>query len=79
MPVAHDGLRFDLGFRADLLVEGLVVVELRSVQDEHPMHNKQLLAYIKLADKRLGLRINFGARLAKDGITGVVNRLPEAA
>ncbi len=42
------------------------------------MHNKQLLTYIRLAE-RLGLRINFGARLAKDGITGVVNRLPEAA
>lgn len=79
MPIDYDGLRFDLGFRADLLVEGLVIVELKSVQDEHPVHKKQLLTYIKLADKRLGLLINFGARLVKDGITRVVHRLPEAA
>ena len=79
MPIDYDGIRFHLGFRADLLVKGLVIVELKSVQDAHPVHKKQLLTYVKLADKRLGLLINFGARLVKDGITRVVNRLPEAA
>jgi GxxExxY protein len=79
MPVTYDGMRFDLGFRADLLVEDAVIVELKSVQDEHPVHKKQVLTYIKLADKRLGLLINFGARLVKDGITRVVNGLREAA
>ena len=79
MPTAYDGIRFDLGVRADRLVEGLVIVELTSVQDAHPVHKKQRLTYVKLADKRLGLLIGFGARLVKDGITRVVNRLPEAA
>ena len=79
MPTACDGIRFDLGFRADLLVEGLIIVELTSVQDAHSVHKKQRLTYVKLTDKRLGLLLNFGARLVKDGITRVVNRLPEAA
>lgn len=79
MPVTYDGIRFDLGFRVDLLVEGRVIVELKSVQDEHPVHRKQVLTYIKLADKRLGLLIDFGAPLIKDGITRLVNRLREAA
>ena len=79
IPIEYDGLRFDVGFRADLLVEDLVMVELKSVQAEHPVHKKQTLTYIKLANKRLGLRVNFGAPLIKDGITRLANRLPEAA
>ena len=79
MPTAYDGIRFDLGVRADRLVEGRVIVELTSVQDAHPVHKTQRLTYVKRADKRLGLLLNFGARLVKDGITRVVNRLPEAA
>ena len=79
VPIDYDGIRFDVGFRADLLIEGLVIVELKSVVDEHPVYRKQLLTYIKLADKRLGLLINFGKRRIKDGITRLVNRLPETA
>ena len=75
--VTYDDLRFDLGFKADPLVEDLVIVELKSVQDEHPVHRKQVLTYIKLADKRLGLLINFGTRLVKDGICRLANELPE--
>jgi len=75
MPVTYDGLRFDIGFRADLLVEDLVIVELKSVQELHPVHRKQVITYIRLADKRLGLLINFGASLIKDGISRLVNRL----
>ena len=79
IPIEYDGLRFDVGFRADLLVEDLVMVELKSVQAEHPVHKKQTLTYIQLANQRLGLRVNFGAPLIKDGITRLANRLPEAA
>jgi len=79
IPIEYDGLRFDVGFRADLLLEDLVIVELKSVQAEHPVHKKQTLTYIKLANKRLGLRVNSLAPLIKDGITRLANRLPEAA
>ena len=66
-----------MGFRADLIVEDKVIVELKSVEQVAPVHKKQLLTYLKLADKRLGLLINFGAVLIKDGITRVVNNLRE--
>ena len=64
-------------FRADLIVEEKVVVEIKSVEQVAPVHKKQLLTYLRLADKRLGLLINFGEALIKDGITRVVNGLEE--
>ena len=75
--ISYGSLRFSEGFRADLLVEGRVIVELKSVEAVEPVHKKQLLTYLRLADKRLGLLINFGSALIKDGITRLVNRLPE--
>jgi GxxExxY protein len=75
--VRYDDLVFDVGFRADLLVDGLVIVELKSVEHVLPVHKKQVLTYIRLANKRLGLLLNFGANRIKDGITRVVNRLPD--
>ena len=75
VPVVFDGLRFDEGFRADLVVNDKVVVELKSVETVAPVHKKQVLTYLKLMDKRLGLLVNFGAALIKDGISRVVNRL----
>ncbi|MDP3182152.1 MAG: GxxExxY protein [Desulfobaccales bacterium] len=75
IPVVYEQMSFDEGFRADLLVAGKVIVELKSVEKVAPVHKKQLLTYLRLADKRLGLLINFGAALIKDGITRVVNRL----
>jgi GxxExxY protein len=77
IPVVYEQISFDEGFRADLVVEGKVIVELKSVEKIAPVHKKQLLTYLRLADKRLGLLINFGEALIKDGITRVVNRLPE--
>jgi len=65
----------DLGFRADLIVEGKVVVEIKSVEAIAPVHKKQLLTYLRLTDKRLGLLINFNVELIKNGITRVVNGL----
>lgn len=77
IPVVYEQMSFDEGFRADLLVQGKVIVELKSVEKVAPVHKKQLLTYLRLADKRLGLLINFGAALIKDGITRIVNRLKE--
>ena len=77
VPVAivFDGIRFDEGFRADLIVEDKVIVELKSVENVIPVHKKQLLTYLRLADKKLGLLINFGSELIRDGISRVVNNL----
>ena len=75
IPVEWDGNVIDEGFRADLVVEGKVLVELKSVEKSHPVHRKQTLTYIKLADLRLGLLINFGAPLLKDGIHRIVNKI----
>ena len=77
VPISWDGLEFDEGFRADLLVEDKVIVELKSVEALAPVHGKQLLTYLRLADKRLGLLVNFGEAFIKDGIKRVVNRLGE--
>jgi GxxExxY protein len=75
--VIYQTMSFDEGFRADLVVEGKVIVELKSVERLAPVHKKQLLTYLRLADKRLGLLINFGEMLIKNGITRIVNRLEE--
>ena len=77
VPVQYDGLTFELGFRTDLVVEDKVIIELKSVEAVAPVHGKQLLTYLRLADKRLGLLINFGEILIKDGITRIVNGLEE--
>jgi len=80
VPVAirYDNLRFDVGFRADLIVNNIVIVELKSVENTAAVHKKQVLTYVRLADVRLGLLINFGAARIKDGITRLVNGLPDA-
>jgi GxxExxY protein len=77
VPLVYGTMSFDEGFRADLLVHDKVIVELKSVEKVAPVHKKQLLTYLRLADKRLGLLINFGEALIKDGITRIVNRLKE--
>lgn len=64
-----------VGFRADLVVAGKVIVEIKSIDAIAPVHRKQLLTYLRLADKRLGLLINFNVELIRDGITRVVNKL----
>jgi GxxExxY protein len=77
MPVVYEEVRLKVGFRPDLIVEGKVIIEVKSVEVIAPVHLKQLLTYLRLADKRLGLLINFGGALIKDGIRRVVNRLEE--
>jgi GxxExxY protein len=73
----YDGEQYDEGFRIDLFVAGCVIVELKSVEQVHPVHKKQLLTYLRLSGKRLGLLINFNSALLKDGITRIVNGLPD--
>ena len=75
--VVYDGKVFEEGFRADLVVDYCLIVELKSVENVSPVHKKQLLTYLRLTDMRLGLLINFGTALLKDGIHRVVNRLQE--
>ncbi len=77
VPVRYESIQFEEGFRADLIVEDKVIVEIKSVEAVAPAHKKQLLTYLRLTGKRLGLLINFGAELIKNGITRVVNKLPE--
>ncbi len=77
IPIQYDSIKFDEGFKADVIVDGKVILELKSVEKIVPVHKKQLLTYLRLADKRLGLLINFGAELIKDGISRVVNGLQE--
>ena len=77
IPLHHEGVVIDVAYRADLIVEDKVIVELKSVEEVAKVHKKQLKTYLKLADKRLGLLINFGAELIKDGIFRVANGMPE--
>jgi iron complex transport system substrate-binding protein len=71
----YDGIRFEDGFRVDLLVEGRVVVELKSVEKIAPVHGKQLLTYLRLMNLPVGLLINFGATTLKEGLHRIVNNL----
>jgi GxxExxY protein len=77
IPITWDGMDFEEGFRADLIVENIVIVELKSVEKIAPVHHKQLLTYLRLTNKRLGLLINFGEALIKNGVKRIVNGLPE--
>jgi GxxExxY protein len=77
IPVVYETVRAATGFHADLIVEEQVIVEIKAVEAVAPVHKKQLLTYLKLADKRLGLLINFNVALIKDGITRIVNELKE--
>jgi iron complex transport system substrate-binding protein len=80
-PVAFsfDGIDFENGFRADIVVERCVIVEVKSLERLDRVHPKQLLTYLRLMHLQVGLLLNFGAELMKDGIKGVVNELPPDA
>jgi GxxExxY protein len=75
VPVTYETVHLQVGFRADLIVEDKVIVEIKSVDEVLPVHRKQLLTYLRLANKRLGLLINFNVALIKDGITKLANGL----
>ena len=73
MPIAFRETVFEEGFKADIIVEDKVIIELKSVETINNAHKKQLLTYLRLADKPLGLLINFNEPLLKDGITRIIN------
>lgn len=73
LPVIYEGEKLELGYRMDLLVENLVVVEIKCVEAIHPVHQAQLLSYLRLSGKNVGLLINFYVAHLRDGITRMVN------
>ena len=77
LPVTYRDIKLDCGYRLDLLIENKVVVELKSVEKLAPIHEAQLLSYLKLSGCKLGLLINFNVHMLKDGIKRLVNNLQE--
>lgn len=75
LPVVYDDIKMDIGFRIDLLVNDLVVIEIKSVDALADVHHKQLLTYLKLSGKKLGLLINFNVSSIKESIIRIVNNL----
>jgi GxxExxY protein len=75
LPIMYDGLKIDAGYRIDLLVEDCVIVELKAVEKVLPIHEAQILSYLKLSNKRLGLLVNFNVVHLKDGLKRVANGL----
>ena len=73
IPIDFDGEHFDEAFRADMFVEGKVIIELKSVEKLNPAHKKQLLTYLRLTNTKLGYLLNFGSELMKDGIVRIIN------
>jgi GxxExxY protein len=73
LPIVYDGVTLDTGYRIDLLVENSVIVELKTLERILPVHEAQLLSYLRMSDLRLGLLINFNVRLLRDGIRRIVN------
>ena len=75
LPIIYDGIKMDVGYRLDLLIDGSVIVELKAVDRLTPVHEAQLLSYLKLSGKKLGLLINFNVAQLKNGIKRMVNQL----
>jgi GxxExxY protein len=75
IPVVYESVHLQEGFRADIIVENKVIIEIKSLETLHPVHKKQLITYLTLANIRLGLLINFGEVLIKDGIKRIANKL----
>jgi len=77
VPIVYDGVVFDECLVSDLIIDDKLIVELKSIEEVAPVHKKQLLTYLRLSNRRLGLLINFNVNLIKDGIERVVNDLKE--
>ena len=77
IPGVYHGTRIEVGFRADLMVADLVIIEIKSVVAVAPVHKKQLLTHLRLSGRRLGLPINFNVALVKEGITRIANGIPD--
>ena len=77
VPIVYDNIEFDEGFRADIIVENKVLVELKSVESVNKVHKKQVLTYLRLTGFKLGYLLNFGEALMKDGISRIINGMIE--
>ena len=75
LPILYEAVRIRVGYRVDMLVENVVIVELKVVRKLHPIHEAQLLSYLKLAERKLGLLINFHVVHLRDGIKRMVNKI----
>jgi GxxExxY protein len=75
IPVIYNGFKLDLGFRADIIVDDKVIIEIKSVEQLAPVHHKQLLTYLRLTDIKLGILVNFNVDLLKNGFHRIVNKL----
>ena len=75
LPITYDDVTIDIGYRLDLLVEDTVIIELKAVERLNTIHEAQLLSYLKLSDKKLGLLINFNVIRLKHGIKRLVNNI----
>ena len=78
LPVIYREVKLECGYRLDLMIENEVIVEIKSVEKLLPIHKAQLMSYLKLADRKVGLLINFNVELLKDGIQRVVNNFPDS-
>ena len=75
IPLVHEAMKLNVGFRADLILDDLVLLELKSIEALADVHFKQVLTYLRLANLKLGLLINFNEAFLKNGIRRIVNRL----
>ena len=73
VPIEYHGIKFDEGFRVDILVENKVIIELKSVESVNKAHKKQVLTYLRLTGHKLGYLLNFGEAFMKDGISRIIN------
>jgi GxxExxY protein len=78
LPVVYRGVKLDAGYRLDIWLDRKVIVEVKAVEELHPVHTAQLITYLKLTENRLGLLINFRSALLKDGIRRIANNLTES-
>src|SRR5271170_136276 len=79
LPVVYKDVKLDCGYRLDLVVEDAVIVEIKAVERLSPIHDAQLLSYLRLSHRRVGLLLNFHVRVLKDGLKRIVNEFPDSS
>jgi GxxExxY protein len=79
LPVVYKNVHLDCGYRLDLVVEDAIIVEIKAVEQLAPIHEAQLLSYLRLSNRRVGLLMNFHSRVLVDGLKRIVNEFPDSA
>jgi GxxExxY protein len=79
LPVVYPDVKLDCGYRLDLVVEDSVLVQIKAIEQRAPIHDAQLLSYLRLSEKRVSLLINFHVRVLKNGLRRIVNEFPDSA